>query len=169
MFQRYSWVVGLTATFDGDTKLSQNVVTQQPYPQIKQQIMADKGSLNYPVTLTTVSHWLVVPCHVLSDTQKTGKSAQSPQEDSLHYNFWRSFNVPLNLYLVYIRFLWVLATLPVNFQKRAFVCRSCHLPKKVGLYPRNWGKVRLHSKISDFSVQNMNFIAKMTTISSSKA
>ena len=64
-----------------------------------------------------------------------------------------------------LRFLWVLATLPVNLQKWVFVCQRCHQPKKSGSLPTKLvGEVNLHCKISDFSVQNRNYIAKMTTI-----
>ena len=56
-----------------------------------------------------------------------------------------------------------------KFSKSVFVCQGGHLPKKVGLNQHNWGKVGLNSKISDFSVQNRNFIAKTSTIWSEKA
>ena len=58
--------------------------------------------------------------------------------------------------------------LPVNFQKLVFDCQACHLPKKRISTHKIGGEVGLRSKMSDFSVQNINFIAKMTTIWSFK-
>ena len=60
--------------------------------------------------------------------------------------------------------LGVLATLPVNLKSGSLIGKAAVNPKKWVSTHKIGGKVGLHGKISDFSVRDKNFIAKMTTI-----